>query len=118
MQKLTVKEEERMSFFWNKGALFVKDILEFYSEPKPHFNTISTMVRSLEERGFLSHTKFGCTFQYFPVVTAEEFRKGKLSGLVSKYFDNSYLGVVSTLVKDEKIPVEELKRLIEEIENP
>jgi len=116
MCKLTTKEEEIMSFFWEKGPSFVREIVEQYSDPKPHFNTISTMVRTLEERGFLSHTKFGSTYQYYPVVSAEDFRKGKLSGLVSKYFDNSYLGVVSTLVKEDKIPVEELKRLIEEIE--
>lgn len=116
MYKLTAKEEEIMSCFWERGPLFVREIVDQYPEPKPHFNTISTMVRALEERGFLSHEKYGSTFQYYPVVSAEEFRKGKLSGVVSKYFDNSYLGVVSSLVKEEKIPVEELKRLIEEIE--
>jgi predicted transcriptional regulator len=118
MYKLTKKEEEIMTLFWERGALFVREIVENCPEPRPHFNTISTMVRTLEERGFLSHKKFGGTFQYYPVVSAVEFRDGKLSSVVAKYFDNSYLGVVSSLVNEHKIPLEELKRLIEEIERP
>lgn len=116
MYKLTAKEEEIMSYFWSHGALFVREIVDGYSDPKPHFNTISTMVRSLEERGFLAHNKYGGTYQYYPLISSDEFRKGKLMGIVRKYFDNSYLGVVSSLVKEEKIPIEDLKRLIEEIE--
>lgn len=105
-----------MNMFWERGALFVREIVESYPEPRPHFNTVSTMVRALEERGIVDHEKFGGTYRYFPRVSAEEFGGGKLSGVVSKYFDGSYLSVVSALVRDEKIPVEELKRLIEEIE--
>lgn len=116
-QKLTSKEEEIMNLFWEKGALYVRQIVDLYAEPKPHFNTISTMVRILESRGFLAHHKFSGTHQYYAVVSADEFRSGKLSKVVTKYFDNSYLGVVSALVRDEKIPLEELKRLIHEIEN-
>lgn len=116
MYKLTTKEEQVMSCFWERGALFVREIVELHPDPKPHFNTVSTVVRSLEERGFLSHTAFGATYQYYPIVSADQFRNSKLSGLVHKYFDNSYLGVVSSLIREEKIPVEELKRLIEEIE--
>lgn len=117
MQKLTSKEEEIMTLFWAKGPLFVREIVDLYPDPKPHFNTISTMVRILETRNFLSHRKFSGTHQYYPLISAEQFRKSTLSSVVSKYFDNSYLGVVSTLVKDEKIPLDELKRLIEEIEH-
>ncbi len=118
MYKLTAKEEEVMNHFWERGALFVRQIVDRYPEPRPHFNTISTMVRALEERGFLAHKPFGGTYQYYPIVSAEEFRGGKLSGVVAKYFDNSYLGVVSSLVREEKISREELMRLIEEIEAP
>jgi predicted transcriptional regulator len=117
MFKLTPKEEEIMAMFWERGELFVRQIVESYPEPRPHFNTISTMVRALEERGLLGHTKFGGTFQYFPRVSAEEFAEGKLSGVVDKYFGRSYLGVVSSMVREEKIPLDELKRLIAEIEN-
>ena len=71
MKKITVKEEEIMNFFWKKGELFVKQILEFYSEPKPHYNTVSTMVRTLEEKGFLGYKIFGNTYQYYPLISKE-----------------------------------------------
>jgi predicted transcriptional regulator len=116
MYKLTAKEEQIMTMFWERGAMFVREIVECYPEPRPHFNTVSTMVRALEERGMVGHEKFGGTFRYFAAVSAERFRKGKLSGVVDKYFGRSYLGVVSALVRDEKIPLDELKSLIEEIE--
>jgi predicted transcriptional regulator len=117
MEKLTAKEDEIMTFFWDKGAMYVKDLIDLYPDPKPHFNTISTMVRALEAKGFLSHKKFGYTYQYYPVVTPEEFGEGKITGVINKYFENSYLDVVSTFVKNDKIQLEELKKLIEEIEH-
>ncbi|HJA86536.1 MAG TPA: BlaI/MecI/CopY family transcriptional regulator [Candidatus Bacteroides avicola] len=116
MKKLTAKEEEVMGFFWKKGPLYVKDILELYSDPKPHFNTVSTVVRGLEERGFVGHKAYGKTYQYYAVVSRDDYRKGTLRGVISKYFDNSYLGVVSSLVEEEKITVDELKALIRQVE--
>lgn len=116
MEKLTRKEEELMQWFWDRGALFVRELVALYPDPKPHFNTLSTMTRSLEAKGYLSHKAYGATYQYFPVVTAEEFRKGSLSQVIDKYFGESYLGAVSALVKEEKISVEELKELIRRIE--
>ena len=99
-----------MTRFWERGALFVKELQELYAEPKPHFNTLSTMVRGLEAKGFLSHRA------YYPLVTEEQFRSGTLRGVISKYFHDSYLNAVSTLVREEKISVEELRELIERIE--
>lgn len=116
MKGLTVKEEEIMGFFWEKGPLFVKEMLAFYDEPKPHFNTLSTIVRGLEEKGFLSHRSFGNTYQYYPVVSEEAFRKGTLKNVISKYFNNSYLSAVSSLVREEAISLEELKELIRKVE--
>lgn len=116
MKRLTAKEEEVMGYFWEKGPLFVKQLLEFYETPRPHFNTLSTIVRGLEEKGFLAHTAYGNTYQYYAVVSADDFKRKTLKGIISKYFDNSYLSVVSSLVKEEKISVEELKQLIEEVE--
>ena len=78
MKGLTAKEEEIMGFFWEKGPLFVKEMLAFYEDPKPHFNTLSTIVRGLEEKGFLAHYTFGNTYQYYPVVSEEDVRKGTL----------------------------------------
>lgn len=116
MKGLTTKEEELMGFFWEKGPLFVKEMLAFYDEPKPHFNTLSTIVRGLEEKGFLGHRTYGNTYQYYAVVSEEAFRKGTLKNVISKYFNNSYLSAVSSLVKEEDISLDELKRLINEVE--
>ncbi len=116
MKGLTAKEEEIMGFFWEKGPLFVKEMLAFYEEPKPHFNTLSTIVRGLEDKGFLAHFTFGNTYQYYAIVSEEVFRKGTLRNVVSKYFNISYLSAVSSLVMEENISLEELKQLIAEVE--
>ncbi len=116
MKKLTKKEEEIMNLFWDKGAMFVKELLELYAEPKPHFNTLSTMVRTLEANGYVSHKAYGNSYQYYPVVTREEYAGSSFKGIISSYFNNSYLSAVSALVKEEKITVDELKELIEQIE--
>lgn len=105
-----------MNFFWTKGNLFVRELLEFYQEPKPHFNTLSTIVRGLEEKGFLDHKSYGNTYQYYAVISQEDYKNGALSNVVNKYFKNSYLGVVSSLIEEERISVEELKKLIEKVE--
>lgn len=117
MQRLTAKEEEIMRHFWEHDAMFVKELLEFYDEPKPHFNTLSTIVRGLEEKGFLAHHTYGNTYQYYPVISEEAYSRGTLNGVISKYFDNSYLRAVSSLVKSESISLDELKALIREVEN-
>lgn len=91
-------------------------MLGFYEEPKPHFNTLSTIVRGLEDKGFVSHHTYGNTYQYYAVVSEEDFRKRTLKDVIRKYFDNSYLSAVSSLVKEEKLSLEELKQLIREVE--
>ena len=116
MKELTAKEEEVMRYFWDKGALFVKQLLEFYPDPKPHFNTLSTYVRSLEEKGFLSHESFGSTYRYYCVISEEKYRTGTLKNIVKKYFDNSYLSVVSSLIKEQDLTVTEVRRLLDEVE--
>ena len=116
MQKLTAKEEELMCFFWEKGALFVKELLDYYDEPKPHFNTLSTIVRGLEEKGFLSHKTYGSTYQYYAMIAKEEYSQGTLKNVIHKYFDNSYLHAVSSLIKSENISLDELRQLIRDVE--
>lgn len=116
MKTLTAKEEEVMAFFWEKGPLFVKQLLDYYDEPKPHFNTLSTIVRGLEEKAFLSHSSFGNTYQYFALISEKEYREANLKQVIKKYFNNSYLGAVSCLVKEEKISLEELRKLIDEVD--
>lgn len=116
MKRLTRKEEEVMHLFWQHGAMFVRELVALYPDPKPHFNTLSTMVRSLEAKGYLAHTPYGNTYQYYAVVSETEHGGTTIKGAVSRYFENSYLTAVSALVKEEKISVEELKQLIEQIE--
>ncbi len=117
MEKLTRREEELMRCFWSRGALFVKELVEMAGEPKPHFNTLSTMVRALESKGYLAHEAFGSTYRYHPVVSEAEFSRRTLGGVIDKYFKRSYLGAVSALVEEEKISVEELRELIARIES-
>ena len=116
MRRLTNKEEIIMNHFWERGALFVRELRELYPEPKPHFSTLSTQVRTLQEDGFIGHRAYGPTYQYFAKISREEYKQRSLIGLIDKYFDNSYLSAVSALVKEEKISVEELKELIEIVE--
>jgi len=116
MKHLTNREEEIMDLFWQKDSVFVKDIIDELPEPKPHYNTISTIVRGLEEKGFVGHEQFGNTYRYFAIISREEFSKNTIKNLVSKYFDKSYSSVVSMFVEEEKISVEEIKALIRQVE--
>ena len=117
MKKLTNKEKEIMELYWQHGPMFVRELQEHYAEPRPHFNTLSTMVRLLEKNGFLGHKQFGNTYQYYALVSEKEYGRSSLAGVIRNYFDNSYLSAVSSFVKEEKISVDELKQLIKQIEN-
>lgn len=117
MKKLTQKEEEIMNIFWEKGPMFVKELKEIYTDQKLHYNTLSTMVRALEEKGYIDHEQFGNTHRYFAAITKEEYSKSTLGNVVKKYFNNSYKNVVSLLVEDQNLSVAELRKLIDEIEN-
>jgi BlaI family penicillinase repressor len=116
MKRFTAKEEEIMNFFWDKGPLFVKEILSFYDEPKPHFNTISTVVRELDARGILGHHVYGNTYQYYPLITREDYSKSSLRNIIDSYFNKSYMSAVSALVSEEDISIDDLKKLIQDIE--
>lgn len=116
MKGLTAKEEEVMGYFWEKGPLFVKELLAFYAEPKPHFNTLSTVVRGLEEKGYLAHEAFGNSYRYHAVLSRDDFSRRTLRGVISKYYHNSCLSMVSSLVEEEDISVDELKQLIKQVE--
>ncbi|MBQ9386967.1 MAG: BlaI/MecI/CopY family transcriptional regulator [Bacteroidaceae bacterium] len=116
MKKLTKKEEVIMNWFWEKGPLYVKELQELYPEPQPHFNTLSTQVRTLESNGYLGHESISGSFRYYPAVSRRNYNEMNLDSLIGKCFNNSYLGAVSALVQEEKISVDELKSLIEQIE--
>jgi len=116
MKHLTNREEEIMEIFWEKGSMFVKDVIELLADPKPHYNTISTVVRGLEEKGFVGHEQFGNTYRYFALISRKEFSNSSIKNLVSKYFNASYSSVVSMFVKEQKISKEEIQELIRQAE--
>ena len=116
MKRLSKKKEEIMNHFWTHGKMYVRELRELYPDPKPHFNTLSTQVRSLECDGYITHEAVGANFRYYPAITREQYSEMSLSGFIGKYFSNSYLKVVSSFVSEEKISLEELKQLIQQIE--
>lgn len=116
MQKLTNKEEEIMQILWKLEKAFVKEVLAEIKEDKPHYNTLSTIIRNLEEKGFVSHNAFGNTHQYFPVVKMEDYRKRFMNTAIDTYFNSSYKNMVSFFAKEEKISAEELREILAMIE--
>ncbi len=116
MEKLTNKEEEIMRVLWKLKKGFVKEVVAELPIPKPHYNTISTIIRNMEEKGFIKHQAYGKTHQYYPSVTKEEYRKMFMHKTIQNYFENSYKNVVSFFAKEEKISVDELKEIISIIE--
>ncbi|MCM1071546.1 MAG: BlaI/MecI/CopY family transcriptional regulator [[Clostridium] fimetarium] len=115
-KKLTEKEAQIMSMLWERGPMFVREMLPLYEEPRPHFNTVSTTVRILEEKGYVGHEAVGPSHRYFAVARPEDFRGRSLAQVVKSYFNNSYASAVSALVEEEKISVDELRRIIEMVE--
>ncbi len=113
---MTNKEEEVMIILWRLKKAFVKEIMAEIEGDKPHYNTLSTIVRNLEEKKYVSHEAFGNTHRYFPLVTLEAYRKRFVNSKLAEYFDNSYKSMVSFFAKEEKISVEELKEIIDLIE--
>lgn len=116
LKPLSKKEEEIMGCFWQRGSLFVREVVEMMPDPKPHFNTVSTFVRMLETKGWLAHERLGNAYRYYAIVNVEDYRDSSLKGIVDRLFGKSYLSFVSSLVKEEKISTDELRELIETIE--
>ena len=116
MEKLTNKEEEIMHILWTLKKAFVKDVLAEIKNDKPHYNTLSTIIRNLEDKKYVSYNAYGKTHQYFPIVTKEDYRKGFMNTAINNYFNNSYKNMVSFFAKEEKISVDELKEIIKLIE--
>ncbi len=117
MQKLTNKEEEIMMILWKLKKAFVKEIQAEITEDQPHYNTLSTIVRNLEEKGYVGHNAFGNTHQYFPIIKIEEYRKGFMKTAIDNYFNSSYKSMVSFFAKEEKISADELREILSMIEN-
>ena len=116
IKKLAAKEEEVMTLFWQHGDMFIRDLLNYYEDPKPHYNTVATQVKFLEEKKFLGRRPMGNTNQYFALISEKEYKGSALSTVISQYFNNSYTSVVSHFIEEEAMDLDELKELIELIE--
>lgn len=112
METLTKSEERVMQILWGLKKAFVKDIIaDMEDEPKPSYTTVSTIIRILEKKEFVSHKAYGKTHEYFPLVNKFAYRKFIFSKLFSDYFEGSYGNVVSYLVNEEKLSEKEIQEL-------
>ena len=114
--KLTAKEEEIMTIFWEHGEMFIRDVLNFIPEPKPSYNTVATQIKFLEDKGFLTRRPIANTYLYVPAISEEEYGGHTIGNAVKQYYNNSYASVVSQFVEEDKMDLDELKALIAEIE--
>ena len=117
MKQLTEKEEEVMRKLWTKDEMIARDIWDQYPEPRPHFNTVLTFLRILEQKGWVKHRTIGNTNLYSAIVSREEVGKNSLKTLIKNFFNGSAAGMVNALLKDENLSDEEIKELIDLVEN-
>lgn len=120
MKELTKAEEQIMQVLWRLEKGFVKDVIDCLPDPKPAYNTVSTIVRILEKKGFVAHNAYGKTHEYFPVVSRDDYKKRFLKSFIKRYFGNSFQEMVSFFASDRDITLgemEEIRELLsEEIE--
>jgi predicted transcriptional regulator len=110
--ELTRAEEEVMQILWQIKKGFVKNMVERFPDPKPAYNTVSTIVRILENKGFIGHTAYGKTHEYFPLVGKDEYRKQYLNSMLHNYFGGSFRQLASFFAKNEKPDVRELEEIM------
>ena len=111
MKELTRSEEQIMQILWKIGKGFVNDVLDRLPEPKPAYNTVSTIVRILEKKGFVNYTAFGKSHQYYPAITKKEYTRTYLRRFVYNYFGNSYKEMVSFFTQEENLSMEEMDEI-------
>ena len=116
MKELTKAEEQVMHMLWDLGKAFVKDIIEKMPNPKPAYNTVSTIVRILETKGFIDHKAYGKTHEYFPIVSRQKYTQFYLNNMVKGYFDGSITSLVSFFAKENSMKANELEELMKKLE--
>ena len=116
MTTLTKAEEQIMQILWNEKEGFVKDLLQHFPEPRPAYNTVSTIIRILEKKGFVDHRSFGKSHQYYPVVSREQYRNERFSYLMKDYFNNSMQQVLSHFGKTGSLNMKEADEIIKLME--
>ncbi|HSI78411.1 MAG TPA: BlaI/MecI/CopY family transcriptional regulator [Lunatimonas sp.] len=115
MKELTRAEEQVMQILWDIEKGFVKDLLAKMNSPKPAYNTISTIVRILERKGFVDHQAYGKSHEYFPIVSKDEYRRFSIDNLLSGYFSGSFANLASFFAKDGKMELHDLERILDEV---
>lgn len=113
IKELTRAEEEVMQILWRLKRAFVKEILEKFGEPRPAYSTVSTIIRILQDKGFVNYRVYGRTHQYFPVISKDDYRKSQMSSFVRNYFSNSYQKMVSFFALEDSITVKEMEEVME-----
>ena len=116
MTTLTRAEEQIMQILWDEEEGFVKDLLQQFPEPKPAYNTVSTIIRILEKKGFVDHRSFGKSHQYYPLVSREQYRNERFSNLMKDYFNNSMKQVLSHFGKSGSLNMKEAEEIIQMME--
>jgi predicted transcriptional regulator len=114
MKELTKAEEQIMQELWLLEKAFVKEIVDKLPEPKPAYNTVSTIIRILEKKGFVDHYAYGKTHQYFPLISKTDYTKSYFKNFLSGYFSNSFQEMVSFFAKEDKMTLSELEEIIKE----
>jgi Predicted transcriptional regulator len=115
MKELTRAEEQIMQELWELEKAFVKDIIDRLPDPKPAYNTVSTIIRILEKKGFVDHFAYGKTHQYFPVISKKDYTKSYFKNFLSGYFSNSFQEMVSFFAKEDKMSLSDLEDIVKEV---
>ena len=115
MKELTKAEEQVMQLLWKLEKAFVKDIIEEMPVPKPAYNTVSTIVRILEKKGFVDHNAYGKTHEYFPLISRKEYTRSFMKNFMRNYFSGSFQEMVSFFAKEDNMSLSELDELMEDV---
>ena len=113
MVKLAKREEQIMQVFWDLQKAFIRDIIPLLPDPKPHYNSVATIVKILEEKGFLEHETTGNMHCYFPIIGREKYQQFALKDIVSQYFDNSYPRMLAFFAREQKLTEKELNDIVD-----
>jgi predicted transcriptional regulator len=117
LKELTRAEDQVMQILWKLEKAFVKDIIEQMPEPKPAYNTVSTIIRILETKGFVDHKAYGKTHEYFPVITKDRYTKFYLNNLILGYFNGSFPNLVSFFARENKLNTADVEKLLKELKD-
>jgi|SRR5665213_2714868 len=117
IKELTKAEEQVMQLLWQLNEAVVKDIIELMPDPKPAYNTVSTVVRVLEGKGFIGHKAYGNSHVYYPLISEAQYKKFTFDKMMSSYFSNSYQSLVSFIANEKKLDIRQLDELTQLIED-